>query len=126
MSVTVLVQILRCSIVVCRRVDEEASSQVRGLDGDIEGRIGRQLVAVLWARNDSRNHVVDGGDPAHGDAVAGTCRDLHSVGHLLAGAEIDKIGIVAAAFQHGQLALLLPLLTLYRYFKKKGRGRKHV
>jgi len=51
-DVAVVVEVLGCGVVVCCGVDEEAGAEVLGLDGDVEGGVGGELVAGLGVCDD--------------------------------------------------------------------------
>lgn len=94
-DVAVLVQILGRGVVADAGVDEVASTKVARLDGDVEGLVRRHNIARLRVGDDGRNHVVDGGDPAHRDAVARPSPVLLTIGKSVADAEVDEVGSVA-------------------------------
>lgn len=83
-DVTIGVEVLRCGVVVCGGVDEEAGVEVDGLHGDVEGCVGGDVVAWLGVCDHGGDHVLLGWDVAHWNAIAGATGDLLAVGDGLA------------------------------------------
>ena len=76
------------------RVGEGAGGQVGNLHGNVERRVGRDVLAGRGRDDDARHHVLLRRDVAHHDAIARPRCHLGAVGERLASAEVDEVGIV--------------------------------
>lgn len=76
------------------RVGERAGLEVVRAEGDGEVGAGLDSVAGLGESDDGGNHVIAGGDLAHGRGVAGSGRVLLAIGESLARAEVDEVVVI--------------------------------
>jgi hypothetical protein len=89
-------EILGSSVVGVVRVGEGTSYQVVGLDGEGNGLVRLNVVSVLGAGENSRDHVLDRRNFTHGNTVARTLLDLKTVGQGCACTEVDEVGLVGS------------------------------
>lgn len=113
---TAAAKILGSRVVGRLSVSEGAGLQVVDLELDIKVLVGLDVAVVRGVVDDGRHHLGLGGDLAHGNTVAGTASLLLTIGEGRAGANVDKVGIVAAkqlisAFRG------LPVLCLCKYLR---------
>jgi len=94
-DVAVTIQVLGRSVVVGCGIHEKTGAEVLRLHLDVERRVRWDLDADFGIGDDGCDHVVPGGDLAHGNAVAGPGHDLHAIGDFLALAEVDEVCLVA-------------------------------
>lgn len=95
--------------VVCGSgVGEAAQLHVGDLDSHVEGLVGCHGCSGNWVEDDGGDHVGRCWDITHHDTIARTSLGLETVGHCLAGAEVDEVGVISVSLWLESMVFVQP------------------